>query len=84
MDTRKLVRNVAWLRHLCALFWHWRSNCRGGEAKPKRATRPWRRKKGLRGRWGHKKTDESKKATKLQMIIGVGSIFVAIAVIKWL
>lgn len=33
---------------------------------------------------GEKKTDESKKPSKLQMAIGVGSLFVAFAVIKWL
>ena len=41
-------------------------------------------KKGVMDSLGSKKTDESKKPTKLQMMIGVGSVVVAIAVIKWL
>lgn len=40
-------------------------------------------KKGMEALGGTKKTDKSKSATKLQMSIGVASIFVMIAVMKW-
>ena len=32
----------------------------------------------------HKKVDESKMPTKLKKMVGIGSIFVMIAVVKWL
>lgn len=41
-------------------------------------------KKGLDTLDGGKKLDENKKPTKLQKILGIGSVFVAIAVVKWL
>lgn len=40
-------------------------------------------KKGMDALGGTKKTDKSKSASKLQMSIGVASIFVMIAVVKW-
>jgi hypothetical protein len=40
-------------------------------------------KKGL-AVLGGKKSDPSKQATKLQKMVGVGSIFVMIGVVKWL
>ena len=33
---------------------------------------------------GHKEVDESKMPSKLQKLLGIGSVFVAIAVVKWL
>jgi hypothetical protein len=40
-------------------------------------------KKGLAALGGTKKADASKKPSKLQMSLGVASIFVMIAVVKW-
>jgi hypothetical protein len=39
--------------------------------------------KGLGGLLANKRTDESQKPTKVQMWLGIGSIFVMIAVVKY-
>jgi hypothetical protein len=86
MDTRRAVRIAALVVLLCfvlalAVEYADAAPAKAGKAKGDQSLA---QKKGIAGSLGTKKTDETKKATKLQMMIGVGSLFVAFAVIKWL
>ncbi|HUW61195.1 MAG TPA: hypothetical protein VMZ06_09325 [Candidatus Bathyarchaeia archaeon] len=79
MGSRSVVRVAAFVALLCfvlALAVEYADAAKGDQALAQ--------KKGIAGSLGTKKTDDSKKATKLQMMIGIGSVFVAFAVIKWL
>lgn len=89
MDSRRLVRVAAVVALLCFVLALAVEVADAAAAKPSgkavgKGDQALAQKKGISGSLGTKKTDESKKATKLQMMIGVGSVFVAIAVIKWL
>ena len=84
MDSRRLVRVVAFVALLCFVLALAVECADAAAAKPSKGDQALAQKRGISGSLGTKKTDESKKATKLQMMIGVGSVFVAIAVIKWL
>ncbi len=89
MDSRKVVRVVAFVALLCfclaiVVDIADAAAAAKGIGKTGKGDQSLAQKKGVAGSLGTKKTDESKKATKLQMMIGVGSVFVAIAVIKWL
>jgi len=89
MDSRRVVRVIAFVALLCfvlAVAVEYADAAAAKAAKAAKASgdQALAQKKGVMGSLGTKKTDESKKATKLQMMIGIGSVFVAIAVIKWL
>ncbi len=85
MDSRKLVRYVAFAALMCFVLALAVEYAEAAAAKaPTKGDAALAQKKGISGSLGNKKTDESKKATPLQMGIGIGSVFVAIAVIKWL
>ena len=88
MDSRRLVKVAACLALLCFVLALAVECADAAAAKTGKAVgkgdQALAQKKGVAGSLGTKKTDDSKKATKLQMMIGVGSVFVAIAVIKWL
>ncbi|MCX5769240.1 MAG: hypothetical protein NTZ09_03035 [Candidatus Hydrogenedentes bacterium] len=89
MDTRRAVRIAALVVLLCfvlalAVEYADAAPAKAGKAVKAKGDQSLAQKKGISGSLGTKKTDETKKATKLQMMIGVGSVFVAFAVIKWL
>jgi len=87
MDSRSVMRVAAFLVLLCfvlALAVEYADAAAAKPSKPAKGDQALAQKRGIAGSLGTKKTDESKKATKLQMMIGIGSVFVAFAVIKWL
>jgi hypothetical protein len=84
MDSRRLVRVAAFVALLCFVLALGVELADAAAAKPTKGDQSLAQKQGVGGSLASKKTDDTKKATKLQMMIGVGSVFVAIAVIKWL
>lgn len=88
MDSRKLVRIVAFAALLCFVLAVAVEIADAAAAeKPAVKTKgdaSLAQKKGIAGSLGKKELDESKKPSPLQMGIGIGSVFVAFAVIKWL
>jgi len=92
MDSRRVVRVIAFVALLCFVLAVAVEYADAAAAKASKVSKVSKasgdqslaQKKGIAASLGTKKTDESKKATKLQMMLGIGSVFVAIAVIKWL
>jgi len=82
MEVRKLATVLTLCIVVCILFC-WITETAFAQGKED-AIKDLSAKKGLDVLNSGKKSDEDKSPTKLQKILGIGSVFVAVAVVKWL